>query len=153
MCKRLVLALVLSSYRVCFFCFFQEVSTPTKRKQTATVMDSCINLTPRKKMREDFPASPVEDSPRKSSLRGKLQTLTQTNTVRMSPRKTCQPPSTPTRGQTRAVTPRKGSKVGQTQESGAQIKQKEGVSKNATELQRDTDMLPTIKSCSKTQVV
>lgn len=119
-------------------------------------MESNISLTPRKKLREEFPASPVEDSPRKSSLRLKLQTLTQTNTIRMSPRKTGQPPSTPTRGQTRAETPRRGSKVRQTQEDGAQIKQKEGVGNNhfkATELQRDADMLPTIKSCSKTQVM
>ncbi|XP_044077679.1 leucine-rich repeat and WD repeat-containing protein 1 isoform X2 [Siniperca chuatsi] len=132
------------------------VSAPTKRKQTASVMDTSIRLTPRKKLRTDLPASSGEDSPRKSSLRLKPQTLTQTSTVRMSPRKTGQPPSTPTRGQMRAETPGRGSKVRQTKEDGAQIKQKEDVSKKdskATELQRDADMLPTIKSCTKTQPV
>uniref|UniRef100_UPI0037E733FD leucine-rich repeat and WD repeat-containing protein 1 n=1 Tax=Semicossyphus pulcher TaxID=241346 RepID=UPI0037E733FD len=108
-----------------------DVSTPTKRKQTAPVMDSSINLTPRKKLRTDLQAaSPAEESPRKFSLRPKLQTLTQT--VRMSPRKAAQPPSTPTRGQTKAETPRRGSKVGAIKENGAQIKQKEDF--KATEL-------------------
>ncbi|XP_035864814.1 leucine-rich repeat and WD repeat-containing protein 1 isoform X2 [Sander lucioperca] len=116
-------------------------STPTKRKQTASV-DAIIRLTPRKKLRADLPASPAEASPRKSSLR-KLETLTQTSAVRMSPRKISQPPSTPTRGQT---TPRRGATtVRPTKEDdGAQRKQK-----NRT----DADMLSTIKSPSKTQPV
>ncbi|XP_078122432.1 leucine-rich repeat and WD repeat-containing protein 1 isoform X1 [Sander vitreus] len=115
------------------------VSTPTKRKQTASV-DAGIRLTPRKKLRADLPASPVEASPRKSSLR-KLETLTQTSAVRMSPRKISQPPSTPTRGQ---MTPRRGATTArQTKEDdGAQKKQK-----NRT----DADMLSTMKSPSKTQ--
>ncbi|XP_070773998.1 leucine-rich repeat and WD repeat-containing protein 1 [Enoplosus armatus] len=131
-----------------------EVSTPTKRKQNILVMDTSIRLTPRKKLRTDFPDSSVEDSPRKSSLRLKPQTLTQTNTVRMSPRKTAQPPSTPTRGQMRTETPRRG--VRQTKDDGAQIKQKEDVSKNdckATELQRDADMQHIVKSCKTQQPV
>ncbi|XP_078122433.1 leucine-rich repeat and WD repeat-containing protein 1 isoform X2 [Sander vitreus] len=117
------------------------VSTPTKRKQTASV-DAGIRLTPRKKLRADLPASPVEASPRKSSLR-KLETLTQTSAVRMSPRKISQPPSTPTRGQ---MTPRRGATTArQTKEDdGAQKKQK-----NRT----DADMLSTMKSPSKTQPV
>ncbi|XP_039634248.1 leucine-rich repeat and WD repeat-containing protein 1 isoform X2 [Perca fluviatilis] len=113
------------------------VSTPTKRKQTASV-DTSIRLTPRKKLCADLPASPVEASPRKSSLR-KLETLTQTSAVRMSPRKISQPPSTPTRGQTKPETPRRGATtVRQTKEDGgAQKKQK-----NRT----DADMLSTIKT-------
>ncbi|XP_049449015.1 leucine-rich repeat and WD repeat-containing protein 1 [Epinephelus fuscoguttatus] len=124
-----------------------DVSTPSKRKQTASVMDTSIRLTPHKKLRSDLPASPVAESPRKSSRQ--LQTLTETNTVRMSPRKKSQPPSTPTRGQMKAETPRRGSKGQQTKdEDGAQIKQK-----NRAELKRDADMLSTMKSCSKTQPV
>ncbi|XP_040005473.1 leucine-rich repeat and WD repeat-containing protein 1 [Xiphias gladius] len=126
-----------------------EISTPTKRKKTE--MDTKITLTPRKKFCADLPVSSVEDSPRKSSLRLKPKTLPLTNTVRMSPRKTSQPPSTPTKEQTRAETPRRASKMPQTKEDGAQIKQKEGINKKAKKLQRDTDMLPTVKSCSKTQ--
>ncbi|GAA6223809.1 leucine-rich repeat and WD repeat-containing protein 1 isoform X2 [Lates japonicus] len=127
-----------------------EIPTPTKRKQTTSVKDSDVSLTPRKQLRTDLPASSVEDSPRKSSLRLKpLKTLSQASAVRMSPRKTGQPPSTPTREQTRAETPRRASKVQRAKEDGAQIKQKEDF--KATKLQRDTDMLPTLKSCSKTQ--
>ncbi|XP_073335893.1 leucine-rich repeat and WD repeat-containing protein 1 [Pagrus major] len=128
-----------------------DVSTPTKRKQTASAIDSSISLTPRKKLRADLPASPVQDSPRKTSLRLRPHMPTQADPVRMSPRKTVQPPSTPTRGQTRAETPKRGSTVRQLQEDGAQIKQKESVGKK--ELQRDADMLATLKSCSRTQPV
>ncbi|KAI3373949.1 hypothetical protein L3Q82_022520, partial [Scortum barcoo] len=127
-----------------------ELSTPTKKKRSVTVMDSSVQLTPCKKLREEFPASPVGDSPRKSGLRLKPQTPTKTGSVRMSPRKTAQPPSTPTRGQTRAETPRRGSKVRQTQA------EKEGVVKNefkAMELQRDADRLPKTKSHKETQPV
>nr|XP_033495067.1 leucine-rich repeat and WD repeat-containing protein 1 [Epinephelus lanceolatus] len=124
-----------------------DVSTPSKRKQTASVMDTSIRLTPHKKLRSDLPASPVAESPRKSSRQ--LQTLTETNTVRMSPRKKSQPPSTPTRGQMKAETPRRGSKGQQTKdEDGARIKQK-----NRAELKRDADMLSSLKSCSNTQPV
>ncbi|XP_067464833.1 leucine-rich repeat and WD repeat-containing protein 1 isoform X1 [Thunnus thynnus] len=124
-----------------------EVTTPAKRKQSVLVMDPDINLTPRKKLREDFPASLVEDSPCKSSLRLKHQSVTQADTIRMSPRKKDQPPATPTRGQTRTETPGRGSKTRQTKENGAQVKQKEAV--GAARLQRDADALHTIKS--KTQ--
>ncbi|GLD46427.1 leucine-rich repeat and WD repeat-containing protein 1 isoform X2 [Lates japonicus] len=66
-----------------------EIPTPTKRKQTTSVKDSDVSLTPRKQLRTDLPASSVEDSPRKSSLRLKpLKTLSQASAVRMSPRKT-----------------------------------------------------------------
>lgn len=118
--------------------FFQDVSTPTKRKQTASAAASSISLTPRKKLRTDLPASPVADSPRKPGLRLRPQTPIQTNAVRMSPRKTGQPPSTPTRGQTRVETPRRGSNVRHPKEDGAQIKQKEGVGK--------TELLASIKT-------
>ncbi|XP_038565288.1 leucine-rich repeat and WD repeat-containing protein 1 isoform X1 [Micropterus salmoides] len=126
-----------------------DVSPTTKRKETASVMDTNTRLTPCKKLRTDLPASSVEDSPRKSSLRLKPQTLIQTNTNRMSPRKTGQPPSTPTRGPVRAETPRRASKVRQTKDDEAQMKQEKN--SKATDLQRDADMLPKIKSCSKTQ--
>ncbi|XP_042355464.1 leucine-rich repeat and WD repeat-containing protein 1 isoform X2 [Plectropomus leopardus] len=122
-----------------------EVSMPCKRKQTESVMDTSIRLTPRKKLRSDLPASPAAESPRKSGRN--LQALTENNTIRMSPRKKSQPPSTPTRRQTSTETPKKGSKVQQTKDdAGAQVKQK-----NKAELQRDTDKLFTTKSCSKTQ--
>ncbi|XP_034744926.1 leucine-rich repeat and WD repeat-containing protein 1 isoform X1 [Etheostoma cragini] len=118
------------------------VLTPIKRKQTAPV-DTSIRLTPRKILRVDLPSSPVEASPRKSSLR-KLETLTQTTPVRMSPRKISQPPSTPTRGQMRPETPRRGAaKVRQTKEDdGAQKKQK-----NRT----DAAVFSTMNSAKKTQ--
>ncbi|XP_040907300.1 leucine-rich repeat and WD repeat-containing protein 1 [Toxotes jaculatrix] len=117
-----------------------EISPSTKRKKT---MDLNVSLTPVKKLRTDLPASPSKDSPRKSSLRLTPKTLVQTNTVRMSPRKTVQPPSTPTRRQTRAETPKRASKLPQTKEDGAQIKQKEDINKK--------DLMPTLNSCSKTQ--
>ncbi|KAM6911829.1 leucine-rich repeat and WD repeat-containing protein 1 [Lycodopsis pacificus] len=124
------------------------VSTSTKRKQPV-VVDTSISLTPRKKPRSDLPVSPVEASPRKSCLSRRLQTPTQTSAVRMSPRKTSQPPSTPTRGPARAEAPRRGSKVRQAKEDdGAGIKQR-----SRTELQRDADLLSSLKSCSKTQPV
>ncbi|KAM7397535.1 hypothetical protein PAMA_005708 [Pampus argenteus] len=120
-----------------------EVTTPSKRKQT--VLDNDVNLTAHKKPRTDLPASSVEDSPRKSSLRLKLQTVTQSDAVRMSPRKRDQPPATPatppTRRQLRAETPGR-----KTKEGGAQVKHNK-----ASELQRNADMLLTIKS--KTQPV
>nr|XP_046266288.1 leucine-rich repeat and WD repeat-containing protein 1 isoform X2 [Scatophagus argus] len=121
-------------------------STPTKRKQTAS---ESINLTPRKKLRSDLPASPVEDSPRKNSLRLRPQTLPQSNTVRMSPRKTGQPPSTPTRGQMKAETPKRRSNVRQTKEDGARMKENEGVGK--TEPPRDAEQLTRRKSSSTAQ--
>uniref|UniRef100_A0A671W217 Leucine-rich repeat and WD repeat-containing protein 1 n=1 Tax=Sparus aurata TaxID=8175 RepID=A0A671W217_SPAAU len=129
----------------------EDISTPTKRKQFASAIDSNISLTPRKKLRPDLPASPVQDSPRKTSLRLRPQTLTQAEPVRLSPRKTVQPPSTPTRGQTKAETPKRGSKVRHMQEDGAQITQRESVGKK--ELKRDVDMLATLKSCERTQPV
>ncbi|KAK2828370.1 hypothetical protein Q5P01_019404 [Channa striata] len=133
-----------------------EVSTLTKRKQTALEVDTSISLTPLKKLRVEPPASPVTDSPRKSSLRLKPQTSTQMNSIRMSPRHTGQAPSTPTKGKMRAETPRRASKVQQTKEDKAEVKQKDGVSKKdlkAAELQRDADVQPTVMSCSKTQPV
>uniref|UniRef100_A0A3Q0RT92 Leucine-rich repeat and WD repeat-containing protein 1 n=1 Tax=Amphilophus citrinellus TaxID=61819 RepID=A0A3Q0RT92_AMPCI len=85
----------------CFFFFFtQDVSKPAKRKQSQSVIDTSISLTPRKKARTDPPASSAEDSPRQSRFRLKPQRQTPTSTVRMSPRKTSQPPATPSRGET-----------------------------------------------------
>lgn len=115
--------------------FFQDVSTPTKRKQTLSAAASSVSLTPLKKKRTD---STAEDSPRRSGLRITPETPVQTCAVRMSPRKTVQPPSTPSRGPTRAGTPRRGSNARQAKEDGAQVKEKEE---------------PTVKSCSKTRVM
>ncbi|XP_026183465.1 leucine-rich repeat and WD repeat-containing protein 1 [Mastacembelus armatus] len=131
-----------------------EASTPTKRKQFTSEMDSSISMTPRKKIRTDPPASPVTDSPRKSSLRLRPQTQTDTD-INMSPRKKAQPQSTPTRGQTRPVTPRRASKVQQRKEDEAQMKKKDDAGKDfkATELQSEADMLPATKICSETQPV
>lgn len=128
------------------FCYFQELSTPRKRKQTTPEMDTNINLTPRKKLHTELPPSPVKDSPRKSSLRLKLQTQTQTNSVRMSPRN-----STPSRAQRSAETPGKSPKVQQTEDE-AHVKQKDRKDLKTTELQRDADVLLTINSCNSTQV-
>ncbi|XP_069001636.1 leucine-rich repeat and WD repeat-containing protein 1 [Embiotoca jacksoni] len=120
------------------------VTTPSKRKQTDTVMDAGTRLTPRKKQRVNLP-SPAEESPRKSSLRlSRLQSLTPTDAVSTSPRKTSQPPSTSTRGRTRPETPRRSSKE----------EPKKDVSRRdlkASQLQRDADMLLTAKTCSNTQ--
>lgn len=104
----------------------------------AEAEEACaVNLMPRKKSRTD---PPVHDSPRKTSLR--LQSVTPVNVslVRMSPRKTAQPPST----QTRPETPRKGSNVGAQKEDGAQVKQKDV---------RTLEQLHATKNSSKTQVV
>ncbi|XP_034540385.1 leucine-rich repeat and WD repeat-containing protein 1 isoform X2 [Notolabrus celidotus] len=101
-----------------------DVSTPSKRKQTDSTEVPNTSLTPRKRPRTDLPASPAADSPRKSSLRPKLQMLTET--VRMSPRKAAQPPSTPTRGQKRAEPPRREAKVGQTKQKDVGKKESEG---------------------------
>lgn len=71
----------------------------------------------------------------------------------MSPCKSGQPPSTSTRAKRGAETPRK---VQQTKEDTTHIKQKDNVSRKdfkATELKRDGDVLPTIKSCSQTKVM
>ncbi|XP_053187249.1 leucine-rich repeat and WD repeat-containing protein 1 [Scomber japonicus] len=113
----------------------QEVSTPAKRKQSILVMDADVNITPRKKLCVDFPASLVEESPSKSSPRLKLQPVKETIGVRMSPRKRDQPPvtpATPTRGQKRAEPPARGSKTRQTkEEDGAQEVKTPGRSKRA----------------------
>ncbi|XP_065819441.1 leucine-rich repeat and WD repeat-containing protein 1 isoform X2 [Labrus bergylta] len=61
-----------------------------------------------------LPASPAPGGAQKSRGRPRLQELTQT--VRMSPRKVAQPPSTPTRGQRGSKSPRRGSNVGQSEE-------------------------------------
>ncbi|KAM4545796.1 leucine-rich repeat and WD repeat-containing protein 1 isoform 2-T2 [Odontesthes bonariensis] len=124
-----------------------DVSTPSKRKRTEPVVDTNINLTPRKKLRSDLPASPAKDSPRKSSLRLKLQTVTHTS---MSPRKTNKTASTPTRGQIRADTTRTP-KARRTKEDDAQAELMEDV--KATRPQRDVYTLPIIKTCSKAQPV
>uniref|UniRef100_A0A8D3B230 Leucine-rich repeat and WD repeat-containing protein 1 n=1 Tax=Scophthalmus maximus TaxID=52904 RepID=A0A8D3B230_SCOMX len=110
-------------------------------KKTAET-DTRVNLTPRKRLCTDLLRdTPVEGSPRKSSLRPKSKTLTQAGpVVEISPRKSGRPPSTPTRGQTRAETPRRAS----IREDGASIKREEN-------LNRDTGSLPTVKGLGKTQ--
>uniref|UniRef100_A0A3P8SN95 Leucine-rich repeat and WD repeat-containing protein 1 n=1 Tax=Amphiprion percula TaxID=161767 RepID=A0A3P8SN95_AMPPE len=59
-----------------FLVLLPGVSTPVKRKQTESESNTSIRLTPRKKLRSDLPASPLQESPRKSSLR--IKTLTET---------------------------------------------------------------------------
>ncbi|XP_041656665.1 leucine-rich repeat and WD repeat-containing protein 1 [Cheilinus undulatus] len=122
-----------------------DVSTPSKRKKTGSSTENNINLTPRKRTRTDLPSSPAAESPRKSSLRTNLQSVAQT--IRLSPRKPAQLPSTPTRGQGGALTPRKELKAGQNKEDGAQIKQKEDVVK------KDLRAIELPKSCINTQPV
>lgn len=113
--------------------FFQDASTPTKRKPTVSeAEEACtVNLMPRKKSRTDLP---VHDSPRKTSLRLRPLTPVDVSLVRMSPRKTAQPPSS----QTRPETPRKGVQ----KEDGSQVKKKD-----------TTEQLHATKNGSKTQVV
>ncbi|XP_028277312.1 leucine-rich repeat and WD repeat-containing protein 1 [Parambassis ranga] len=120
-----------------------QVSTPVKRKQTESTPDTDISMTPRKKLCADLPDAHVEDSPRKSSRLHHLQR--QTDTVRISPRKRNQPPSTPTRGQTTAGTLKRSLK-----EPGNDTKQKEDL-KASQQLQKDANLL--LKTCSKTQPV
>ena len=124
-------------------CLFQENSTPTKRKQTP-VVDATVRLTPRKKLRPDLPESPVPASPRKTTLRLKSQILT--DGVRLSPRKTEQPPSTPTRGRPRKDAPRRASK----KEDTAPIEQEENIIRKVSSAKRlQKHVMPTVKSCSK----
>ncbi|KAL6098454.1 lrwd1 [Pungitius sinensis] len=124
------------------------VSTPTKRKQNPSV-DTNISLMPRKKLRSDLPASPAGTSPCKLGLTRKLQTLSHSPAVRVSPRKLSQPPATPPGAQTGAQAPRRGPKVRQAKEdAGAQTKLK-----NGAEPRRDADWLSSMKSCSKTPPV
>uniref|UniRef100_A0A7N6C1M8 Leucine-rich repeat and WD repeat-containing protein 1 n=1 Tax=Anabas testudineus TaxID=64144 RepID=A0A7N6C1M8_ANATE len=106
------------------FTKWKELLTPRKRKQSTSGVDTNINLTPRKRLHTEVSASPVKDSPRKSSLRLKLQPQTQTNSIRMSPCKSGQPPSTSTRAKRGAETPRK---LQQTKEDTTHIKQKDNV--------------------------
>lgn len=79
---------------------------------------SPVTLTPRKKPRMDLP---VNDSPRKTSLRP--LTLADTNPVRSSPRKTASPATVLARRET----PKKRSAVSEQKRGVAQVKQKGGV--------------------------
>ncbi|KAK2881921.1 leucine-rich repeat and WD repeat-containing protein 1 isoform X1 [Channa argus] len=131
-----------------------ELSTPTKRKQTTSEINTSISLTPLKRLRVKPPASPVTDSRHESFVCLKPQTPMQMKTIRMSPRHTGQAASTPARRQIRVETSRRTSRVQQTKEDRAQVKQKDDISKpgsKAIDLQQDADVLPTIASCSKTQ--
>ncbi|XP_067347684.1 leucine-rich repeat and WD repeat-containing protein 1 isoform X4 [Channa argus] len=133
-----------------------ELSTPTKRKQTTSEINTSISLTPLKRLRVKPPASPVTDSRHESFVCLKPQTPMQMKTIRMSPRHTGQAASTPARRQIRVETSRRTSRVQQTKEDRAQVKQKDDISKpgsKAIDLQQDADVLPTIASCSKTQPV
>ncbi|XP_030602974.1 leucine-rich repeat and WD repeat-containing protein 1 isoform X2 [Archocentrus centrarchus] len=129
-----------------------DVSKPAKRKQSQLVINTNISLTPRKKACTDPPASSAEDSPRQSRFRLKPQRQTPSSTVRMSPRKTSQPPATPSRGESRPETPKRSSEVQQINEDGTRKKQKQE-SAGKKGLQRDADMLHTAETCSRTQPV
>lgn len=79
---------------------------------------SPVTLTPHKKPRTDLP---VNDSPRKTSLRP--LTPANTNAVRTSPRKTGPPATAPARRET----PKKSSAVSGQKRAVAQVKQTGGV--------------------------
>ncbi|XP_054902679.1 leucine-rich repeat and WD repeat-containing protein 1 isoform X2 [Poeciliopsis prolifica] len=122
-----------------------DTSETPKRKQVDAAADSSFNLTPRKKLRADLPESPAESSPRKSSLRLKPLTGTQS---RMSPQKPNPVPSTPKM----AETPRRSAKDKQVKV----VEQKEKLSRKeakAAQLHRHAHVLPIIKSCSKAKPV
>ncbi|KAM6907167.1 LOW QUALITY PROTEIN: leucine-rich repeat and WD repeat-containing protein 1 [Xenentodon cancila] len=116
------------------------VLTPPKRKKSKSID---IRLTPRKKLRADLPASPVEESPHRSSLRLKLQTVTDTRT---SPYKTSEDPSSPGRGQKKRETPRRTSKGQKTKD---ESDHEEDI--KVSQPKRDFHTLPIIKTWSKTQ--
>lgn len=73
---------------------FQTVPTPSKRKQTSSLTTS-MNLTPYKKLKTHQEST--EDGSSRRVFRLRPQTPTKTNAVRMSPRKSSNPPTTPTR--------------------------------------------------------
>ncbi|KAM9846475.1 leucine-rich repeat and WD repeat-containing protein 1 [Aulostomus maculatus] len=113
-----------------------EVTTPSKRKRTASVMDAAIRLTPRKRVRSELPASTADDSPRKSSR--------QTSSIRLSPI------------QRDRKTPRSASKLKQAREDRAQARQGEAVGAKdvrTKEPQTNVDVLLGVKNCSNTQPV
>ncbi|XP_043996270.1 leucine-rich repeat and WD repeat-containing protein 1 isoform X1 [Gambusia affinis] len=125
------------------------VSASPKRKRMDAEADASISLTPHKKPRADLPEPPAESSPRKSSLRLKPLTGTQS---RMSPQKPKRGPSTPNKAETRAETPRRSAKVKQVKEA----EQNENLSRKkakAAQLHRYAHVLPIIKACSKTKPV
>ncbi|XP_051793899.1 LOW QUALITY PROTEIN: leucine-rich repeat and WD repeat-containing protein 1 [Acanthochromis polyacanthus] len=125
------------------------VSAPVKRKQTESETSDSIRLMPRKKLRSDLPASPVQESPRKSSLRLKpLPETSSTGAVRMSPRKRSQSPSISSRGRPRAER--------SSREDGAQTEQRQEGSKKqqkTSHLQKDDDMSHAVKSLKNTEPV
>ncbi|XP_014838691.1 PREDICTED: leucine-rich repeat and WD repeat-containing protein 1 isoform X1 [Poecilia mexicana] len=126
-----------------------DKETSPKRKQTDTAADASISLTPRKKLRADLPESPAESNPRKSSLRLKPLAGTQS---RMSPLKPNRGPSTPSKTETKAETPRRSAKVQQVKEA----EKKDHLSRKeakAAQLHRNAHVLPIIKACSKTKPV
>ncbi|XP_034033700.1 leucine-rich repeat and WD repeat-containing protein 1 isoform X2 [Thalassophryne amazonica] len=121
-----------------------NVPLSAKRKPTASPVDAGVSLTPRKKLRADLPASPADDGTQRSSCR-RLTPHRQTQTVspRLIPRKTVQCPSTTARGQSAgAKTPRKSSKAQKDLEDDDILKK----DISSTELHRDGDVLPRIKS-------
>lgn len=98
---------------------FKGVLTVTKRKMTAAEEpQSPVTRSPRKKPRTDLP---VNDSPRKKSLRP--QAPADTNPVRSSPRKAASPATVPAKRET----PKKSSAVREQKRGVAQVKQRGGV--------------------------
>ncbi|XP_013875107.1 leucine-rich repeat and WD repeat-containing protein 1 isoform X3 [Austrofundulus limnaeus] len=118
-----------------------DVSTPSKRKRTEAA--SGINLMPRKQLRSDLPASPVQNSPLKISLRPKRQSETQTS---ISPLRTDRALSTPPKTQPKAETPRRSLKVPQTKEEKTPVERRKDSSKG-----RNAHVLPITKTLNKTQ--
>ncbi|XP_017275394.1 leucine-rich repeat and WD repeat-containing protein 1 isoform X2 [Kryptolebias marmoratus] len=111
-----------------------DVSTPSKRKQTAAAIDTSISLMPRKKSRSDVTVSPAEISPRKSSLRPKPETEAQ---IQIGPLKIARARSAHTKTQTS----RWSLKVDQTKEEKTGVEQRDDLN-----TRRNAHMLPTAKT-------
>ncbi|XP_047462763.1 leucine-rich repeat and WD repeat-containing protein 1 isoform X2 [Mugil cephalus] len=101
-----------------------DASTLAERMQTESAADARVNVKPLKRLHSDVPASPAEESPRKSSRR--VRPLIETNATRMSPRKANQAPPTPARGQARARGDEARSKEDRAQATSPEAKLQDG---------------------------
>lgn len=127
-------------------CLFQVVVTPCKRKQPQPDVDIGVRLSPRKRLRPDPPDSPAGDSPRKSSLRLKLQTQTSSCSAKKNGSS-----STPTRAGKDA--PRAKPKTHQSKADEAKPKKSSGKQDGrASHLENDCYTMPLFKTSSRMQV-
>ncbi|RVE64292.1 hypothetical protein OJAV_G00144080 [Oryzias javanicus] len=118
----------------------EVVKTPSKRKQPDVTIGP--RLTPRKRLRTDPPDSPAGESPRKSSLRLKPQTQSQTGS---SPAKTNGSSSTPTRAS------RTNPKTPQNKENDVKPKERSGNKDGRASLEKDSYTMPLFKTSSRMQ--